>query len=129
MQLSGHLLPSETNQVGTRDHGEIIEDEYSQMEIRASIADSNCCWYDWPENVTEERGSTARTPANPQEKEWVEAASATLSWLNTSGDPLPMNIDGKCGKDGDLGGAVVGCLYGLRASVGGLHAGPRLVLV
>ena len=87
MQFSSEFLASETNQIGTRDHGKIIENEYRKMEVGSRISDGNCCWHDGPEDIADSRCSARRKPANLEEFLHVYATSATLSSrLDTRGD-------------------------------------------
>lgn len=83
MQFAGELLASETNQIGTRNHGKIVENEDGEMEVCSRIGDSNCGWYHGPEDVADSGCSAGRQPADLEESFQMYALSATLScWLN-----------------------------------------------
>ena len=87
MQLPRELLASETNQIGTRDHSKVVEDEDGKMKVGSRISDGDCCWYDRPEDVADSGSSTGRQPAYLEESLNVYATSATFpSGLDACGD-------------------------------------------
>lgn len=86
MKLPSQFLTGKTNQVGTGNHGDVIEDKDDQMEVVVGVCDPDGGWHDGPEYVADSRGSACRAPTDSQEASNVDATPATLScWLNSSG--------------------------------------------
>lgn len=105
VELPGQFLSSKANQIGTWDHGNVIEDEDDEWEVGASVSDSNCCWDDWPEDVADARGSACGTPADSQEVKGVETFPTTLSSrLDARGDTVVVGIVIVSWEDGVRGG-------------------------
>ena len=87
VQLRSQFLTSETNEIGARNHCEVVENKDCQMEIGSNIRDSHCCRYNWPEDITDSRSSTCGVVANPQELKRIDPLSTTLTCrLNAGSD-------------------------------------------
>jgi hypothetical protein len=106
-------LTRKTNQISTRNHGDVVEDEDGKVKVWSRVLDSDCCRNDRPEDVADSRGSTAGTPADSEEVVRVYALSATLS----------CRLDASC----DSEYIVRDCEF--RAVVGGKDIGGRIVVV
>ena len=98
MKLSSCFCTCEANQIGGRDHGNVVESEASKVKVRANMRETNSDGNDWPENVDSAGGSTRGTPADLEEVARADAGSTALStWLNTANRRViiwPLHLEG-----------------------------------
>lgn len=72
-------MTSETDQIGTRNHGDIRQDEDGQVSIRKSIEDGDSSRDDRPEDVHSGGGFAGRTTDDFEKVHRVEAATTRLA--------------------------------------------------
>ncbi len=92
-QLPCQLLSGKSNQICSRDHGDVVQDEDPQMEIWPGEMDSDRRRYERPESVDRHGYMTCGPNADPQEVPRVYPRSSTFTiWLNASCNLVPVVV-------------------------------------
>lgn len=84
--LAAEFLTGETDQVGTRNHGNVGQDEDGEVVLGEGIADGDSSGNERPEDVDGGGGFAGRTAGNLEEVQRVEATATRLtSGLDSTG--------------------------------------------
>lgn len=126
-QFSCQLLSGKSNQVCSRDHGDVIQDEAPHVQVWPSVMDGNCRRNERPKSIDHHRHMTCGAETDPQKMPRVYPGSSTFTiWLDAPCNLVPIVVE-----DWHMhvvGGLVLLCLGGVsHLDILYLDASCRLV--